>query len=421
MVKKIFKGILIFLVALILLVVFGDFLWINLPKLSARKNISDIEDYGKEVSEIKLDDNIKVVGLGEATHGNSDFQDLKLEVLKTLVEKNNLKNFAIEADFGEGMIINNYIHGNKKDENISRIFSFNIYHTKNMNDLINYMFDYNQKVNDEDKLSFYGFDMQNPEKSMELILDFCKENNILKEKDLEKEFSFIKDEKFKISQIKDKEDLLLEIKAHADALSSPNAKIVSRALTNVLYSLKYYELDFNDYAKVNNVRDKFMAENVEWISDFEKSKGNDLLLISGHNGHLSKSEKFYEPMGSHLKKIFGEKYFIIGTDFYKGIVNINEIGPDNKRANHAFVSADPLAYSARKFKGKYYLDFTKVKDGETFELINKEINMGSLGEGYSPLMKFMPRTYRVKEVPKNLYDAMIFVYYAKPIAVIYED
>lgn len=421
MIKKIFKGILIFLITLIFFGGLGDFLWVNLPKLSARKNISDIEDYGKMVSEINLDDDIKVVGLGEATHGNSDFQDLKLEVLKTLVEKNNLKSFAIEADYGEGMIINNYIHGNKRAENISSVFSFNIYHTKNMNDLINYMFDYNQKAKDEDKLSFYGFDMQNPKKSIEVILEFCEENNILQDKNLQREFSFIKDEKFKISQIKDKEDLLLEIKAHADALSSPNAKIVSRALTNVLYSLKYYELDFNDYAKVNNVRDKFMAENVKWISDFEKSKGNDLLLISGHNGHLSKSEKFYEPMGSHLKKIFGEKYFIIGTDFYKGIVNINEIGPDNKRANHAFVSADPLAYSARKFKGKYYLDFTKVKDGETFELINKEINMGSLGEGYSALMKFMPRTYRVKEVPKNLYDAMIFVYYAKPIAVIYED
>ena len=200
MVKKIFKGILIFLVAFILLVVFGDFLWVNLPKLSARKNISDIEDYGKEVSEIKLDDNIKVVGLGEATHGNSDFQDLKLEVLKTLVEKNNLKNFAIEADFGEGMIINNYIHGNKREENIASVFSFSIYHTKNMNDLINYMFDYNQKVNDEDKLSFFGFDMQNPEKSITLILDFCKENNILKEKNLEsnvilKDYSLMADEK----------------------------------------------------------------------------------------------------------------------------------------------------------------------------------------------------------------------------------
>ena len=417
MIKKIFKGILIFLVGLILLAGLGDFLWVNLPKLSARKNISDIEDYGKEVSEINLDDHVRLVGLGEATHGNSDFQDLKLEVLKTLVEKNNLKSFAIEADFGEGMIINNYIHGNKRDENISRIFSFNIYHTKNMNDLINYMFDYNQKAKDEDKLSFYGFDMQNPEKSIELILDFCKENNILQEKDLQKDFSFIKDKKFKVSQIKEKEALLLEIKAYADALSSPDAKILSRAITNVLDSVKYYELDFNDYVKVNNVRDELMAENVKWISDFEKSKGNKMLLISGHNGHIAKREKFYEPMGSHLKKIFGEKYFIIGTDFYKGIVNINEVGPDNKRSNHVFVSADPLAYSARKFKGKYYLDFTKVKDGETFDLVNKEINMVSLGEGYSPLMKFMPRTYRVKEVPKDLYDAMIFVYYAKPIAV----
>ena len=401
MINKIFKGILIFLVSLIILIGIGDFLWINLPKLSARKNISDIEDYGKGVSQINLDDNIEVVGLGEATNGNSDFQDLKLGVLKTLVEKNKVKSFAIEADFGEGMIINNYIHGKKKDENISNVFSFNIYHTKNMNDLINYMFDYNQKAKDEDKLSFYGFDMQNPEKSMEVILDFCKEN--------------------KISQLKDKEDLLLEIKAHADALSSPKAKIVSRAITNVLDSVKYYELDFNDYVKVNNVRDELMAGNVKWISDFEKSKGNKMLLISGHNGHIAKSQKFYEPMGSHLKKIFGEKYFIIGTDFYKGIVNINEVGPDSKRSNHVFVSADPLAYSARKFKGKYYLDFTKVKDGETFDLVNKEINMVSLGEGYSPIMKFMPRSYRVKEVPKDLYDAMIFVYYAKPIAVIHED
>lgn len=417
MIKKIFKGILIFLVGLILLVGLGDFLWIKIPELNARKNISDIEVYGKDLSQINLDDHVKVVGLGEATHGNSDFQNLKLEVLKTLVEKNNLKSFCLEADFGEGMMINNYIHGNKRAENISSVFSFNIYHTKEMNDLINYMFDYNQRAKDEDKLSFYGFDMQNPEKSIELILDFCKENNILEDKNLQREFSFIKDEKFKISEIKDKKDLLLEIKAHADALSSNYAREVSRAIKNVMDSVKFYELDFNDYAKVNKVRDKFMAENVKWISDFEKSKGNNLLLISGHNGHIAKSGKFYEPMGSHLKEIFGEKYFIIGTDFYKGIVNINEVGPDNKRSNHVFVSADPLAYSARKFKEKYYLDFTKVKDGETFAFINKEINMGSLGEGYSPLMKFIPTSYRVKEIPKDLYDAMIFVYYAKPIAV----
>lgn len=417
MLKKFFKGILIFLVAIIFIVGVGDFLWINLPKLEARKDIADIENYGKKVNEIKLDENIRVVGLGEATHGNSDFQYLKLEVLKDLVEKNNLKSFCLESDFGEGILINNYIHGNKRDENISRIFSFNIYHTKEMNELINFMFDYNQRAKDKDKLSFYGFDMQNPEKSIEAILDFCKDNNILQDKNLEKEFSFRKDTNYKISKIKEKENLLREIKSHVDLLSSDYARIVSRAIVNVLDSIKYYDLDFNDYAKVNTQRDKFMADNVKWISDFESSKGNNLILIAGHNGHVAKSENFYKPMGANLKEFFGEKYFIIGTDFYKTIVNINEVGPDKRRSNHTFVSADPLAYSAKKFNGKYYLDFSKVKDGETFKVINKEINMGSLGEGYSPVMKFIPTSYRIKEVPKNLYDAMIFVYYTKPIFV----
>ncbi|NMW85355.1 erythromycin esterase family protein [Peptoniphilus sp. AGMB00490] len=417
MLKKFFKGIVIFLLAIIFMAAVGDFLWINLPKLKARKDIVDIEDYGKKVSEIKLGEDIRVVGLGEATHGNSNFQYLKLELLKDLVEKNNLKIFCLESDFGEGILINNYIHGNKRDENISRIFSFNIYHTKEMNELINFMFDYNQRAEDKDKLSFYGFDMQNPEKSIEAILDFCKDKNILQDKNLEKEFSFMKDKNFKITKIKEKENLLREIKSYVDPLSSDYAKIISRSIVNVLDSIKYYALDFNDYAKVNDERDKFMADNVKWISDFESSKGNNLILIAGHNGHVAKIQKFYKPMGAHLKENFGDRYFIIGTDFYKGIVNINEVGPNNRRSNHTFVSANPLAYSAKKFEGKYYLDFSKVKDGETFKVINKEINMISLGEGYSPVMKFIPTSYRVKEVPKDLYDAMIFVYYAKPIFV----
>lgn len=416
--KKFVKVVLTLILSVFILVALADFLWINIPKLQARKDIKDLSSYAEKIEEIELKENVKVVGLGEATHGNSDFQDLKLEVLKTLVEKNNLRSFAIEADFGEGIIINDYIHGNKKDENISKIFSFNIYHTKEMNDLINWMFDYNQKVDDKDKLSFYGFDMQNPEKSIPLIVEFCKENNILEDKNLEEKFRFIEKEKYSIEKLKANEEILKEIKSQADALSSNKARLISRAITNVLDSVKYYDNDFNDYAKINNIRDEYMAENVRWISDFEKSKGNNLIMISGHNGHVGKKSNFYKTMGSNLKDIYKDDYFIIGTDFYKTIVNINEIGEGRSRSNQSFTSANPLAYAARKFRGKYYLDFTNVKEGETHKIINSEINMGSLGEGYSWVMKLMPTSYRIKEKPVDLYDAMIFIYYAKPIKVI---
>ena len=197
--KKIFKKILISLVSIALVIAAVDILWINMPKLISRKDIDDVEKYSSKVEDLSVDKNTRVIGLGEATHGNIEFQDLKLEVLKDLVENHGLKSFALETDFGEGLMINNYIHGDKKDENISKIFSFEIYHTENMNKLINWMFDYNQNIEDDkDKLSFYGIDLQNPEKSIELVIEFCKSNGILTNENLEKKFSFINEQDYEI-------------------------------------------------------------------------------------------------------------------------------------------------------------------------------------------------------------------------------
>ena len=43
--------------------------------------------------------------------------------------------------------------------------------------------------------------------------------------------------------------------------------------------------------------------------------------------------------------------------------------------------------------------------------------MGSLGESYSVLMNFVPRSYRVRRIPQDAYDAMIFVADATPIEI----
>ena len=45
------------------------------------------------------------------------------------------------------------------------------------------------------------------------------------------------------------------------------------------------------------------------------------------------------------------------------------------------------------------------------------IAMGSLGESYSVLMNFIPRSYRVQRIPQDAYDAMIFVANATPIEI----
>ena len=44
------------------------------------------------------------------------------------------------------------------------------------------------------------------------------------------------------------------------------------------------------------------------------------------------------------------------------------------------------------------------------------MSMGSLGEGYNFLMKLIPTSNRVSDIPSQLYSAMIYVYKASPIS-----
>lgn len=122
-------------------------------------------------------------------------------------------------------------------------------------------------------------------------------------------------------------------------------------------------------------------------------------------------------MGAHLKKRFGDGYFVIGTDFFKTRCNINS-SDGTGRGNHSFCSADPLAAQAKSLGGSYYLDFAGVSEGgETYTLLHSAMTMGSLGEGYTFLMKLLPQSYRTADIPTELYDAMIFVYSASPITL----
>lgn len=61
--------------------------------------------------EIVIPSDKRIIALGEATHGNKEFQELKLNIFKKLVEENGVRAFAIEGDFGGCLEVNDYIHG----------------------------------------------------------------------------------------------------------------------------------------------------------------------------------------------------------------------------------------------------------------------------------------------------------------------
>jgi erythromycin esterase len=135
-------------------------------------NADELARYAAPVSEVAVPAGTRVVALGEATHGNREFQELKLDVFKTLVEKNGVRAFALEADCGGCETANRYIHGGEGTaEEAAEALVFTIYRTDQMAELLLWMRTYNETAVPGQDLRFYGFDMQSYEYSLGYLLE----------------------------------------------------------------------------------------------------------------------------------------------------------------------------------------------------------------------------------------------------------
>ena len=71
--------------------------------------VKEADQYISSIEQIDIPDHVKVIGLGEATHGNIEFQELKKDVFEALVKNENVRVFVLEGDFGGGQQINQFI------------------------------------------------------------------------------------------------------------------------------------------------------------------------------------------------------------------------------------------------------------------------------------------------------------------------
>lgn len=413
--KRILLGFVIILSAAALFW-FGRF---KVEDISAHKKISDINSYMKTVDDIKISDNVNVVAIGEAAHGCKDFQELKLSVLKKMVKDYDFRAFALEADYGECATINRYIQGGEVDiESIVKTFSFPIYHTKQMEELISWMREYNSTVSEGKKLRFYGFDMQNPETSYEFLKNYCISKGLTSAEEFDKNLDCIEKGEVSPESAKAVIDFVTGLKEKIGDIDVANAddRDAVFELNTVRQSMETFTKRDESYY---TLRDGDMAGNIEDILDIEKRIGSGRIVIAAHDGHIAKVGNGYTSMGAVLSNDLKEAYYSIGTDFWKVTDNIKVL-EKKKRSIQSFISADPLAAQARFAKDKYYLlDFADIKEGSSlYSLINSPLRMGSLGEGYTWMMRIVESSYRPKALPVSLYDAIIFVYEGEPIEII---
>lgn len=412
--KKILKIVLIIAIVLIVGIFAVVMFQMYKPVLDASKEIEEVDDYALSVTDELVDRDVKIIGLGEATHGNKEFQELKLDVLKTLVRDNGVSAICFEMDYAEGLLVDEYISG-KSDMTIEDVFShisFDIYRTEEMKELIEWMKAYSADSKDG-YLEFYGFDIQNPEVDVYVIDEFVKRNHIPLESDpihayLAGEFRF-RDERMA--------DVFASLETYRETLSDDKYKDlagidrVRKCFDNILLSRELAAIPSEDTVAYGTFRDKAMTDNIVGISD---SVGYPI-MITGHNGHVGYAGSYVKTMGAYLKEAFGDDYFVIGTDYFKTSTSLSTA---KGRKNYTYFSADPLSYQAKRL-GTYYLRFEDLKDNEKLNsIVTGKMATGSLGEGFNPLNKLLPGTIRLYAPPADLYDGMIFVYEASPFSLL---
>ena len=408
----------------------GTLIGLRIIAASSPAKIEGIEDVAQSFDDFKIPADVRVVGIGEATHGNREFQTVKRDVLEKVVKEGDGRCICFEMSVGEAAMFNDAIHD--KDADLTEIVgkqSYPIYDTEDIVGLLEWMRDYNEGLSYEESLMFYGVDMQGPSCTVNYLQDLCRKgSDLITEEEKDKLLSIDKDSR---DELIANREFFLNMSERLSAIDDIRCRQLALAPKDVVLGIDAPDSE-RDSSGYQDYRDLKMAENLMEYSGIEEKRGYSQVVITAHIGHerVARDSEItgkasWKNMGYHIERLTEGSYFCIGTGFYEGYVNIHTAGTyddEYERADHFYRSEDPLAYQAKYFEnGTYCLDFSKVtdKNSSVYKKVHGAIFCGGLGEGYAPIWELNSAVCRDKMVPAESYDAIIYYYEITPIATLH--
>jgi erythromycin esterase-like protein len=149
-----------------------------LPRLigSAAEPLPDVDDrtFG-EFFDLYAD--ARVVLLGEASHGTSEFYRARAAISRRLIERHGFNIVAVEGDWPDAATLDRYVRHRQPREGEFRAFErFPTWMWRNMevDAFIRWMRDRNRERAYERMCGFYGLDLYNLSASMRAVIDFLE-------------------------------------------------------------------------------------------------------------------------------------------------------------------------------------------------------------------------------------------------------
>lgn len=394
------------------------------------KVFDEAEKYISSVQEINIPDDVTIIGLGEATHGNVELQKLKKDVFEALIKNEQVPVFVIEGDFGGGQEINQFIlEGKGSAEEAVNALDYSIYKTEQMIDLVQWMHDYNTTASSDEKLYFYGNDMQRYDYSKKGLLDYYEVVNKDAKQQYTTQLEFASNDTMRTlstKQLKEIDEVLDHI--ISDLQSNKVAYIEHSSPDMFAFAFQYVQLMkqrtelFLNEGEYQQLRDQFLADNLQWIVEMEAARGHEKVFFTGHNGHIEKTSASlagYKSMGNYLDELYGAKYFAIGTDLMNSNFQALNRGSD-KRKNYKIKNHNDLVDAFREVEPAiFYVEFEKASESkELLDIIKSKQKMVNVGDDFRSWQKLLKMFYTIEMVPNNAYDGVIILKETTPTEVL---
>jgi erythromycin esterase len=257
-----------------------------------------------------------IVGLGEATHGSSEFFLLRNEIIKYLVDSMGFSVIALESSFVPIMQVNNLVGKVSSKKILDSLFG-RIHQTSEMEALFDWV---GQKASSGKNIVVAGFDMQGHYYTLQLLANEFR--------DIDTELSGMMDDlqqfRLKYNYSAGKFDTMYKkvvamhqvFKLKEKQLSekiktTKRLQLIDRYISSL--STAFLQEYLNATAArsrsntPSNFRDSLMADNISWLRNHYPG---EKIIVLAHNAHIKITDDSTRsrPMGSFLKEKWGEAY-----------------------------------------------------------------------------------------------------------------
>ncbi|TDN83804.1 protein-L-isoaspartate(D-aspartate) O-methyltransferase [Salegentibacter sp. 24] len=280
----------------------------------------------------------RVVLIGEASHGTSEFYMARQKITRALIEKKGFNIICAEADWSDAEQIDGYVRNRtlKQEWNPFTRFPQWMWRNKEVLGFIEWLKKYN--LSHKNSIGFYGLDLYGMENSINLVIDYLEKRDTSLASLAKERYScitpYMADHANYGKMVLNKQLLSCELdvlKMLTDLLwnknklnHSPEYFYAYQNANVVVDAERYYKAMYYGSAESWNLRDFHMFQTLKSLLSYFKPGAK--AVIWAHNSHIGNAlaTEMYSRgeinIGHLCKEYFGGKSYHIGFGTHEGSV-----------------------------------------------------------------------------------------------------